>query len=279
MLAVPVSVIGTFLGLSALGYSVNLLTLFALVLAIGIVVDDAIVVIENVERIMDEEKVSARIAADKAMGQVGGALVAIVLVLCSVFIPVAFLGGITGTMLRQFAVTLVIAVVLSGIVALTLTPALCALLLKGTPHDTSNRFFRRFNHWFDRTTGGYVSRVGVDAGAAADVARGLRRDHRARLRALPPGAQPRSSRPRTRASSSSRSSSPTAPRGSGPTRWSSGWKGCSGRSPACGTFAALVGLQPAGPGQPVQRRHHVRPAQDVGRARQGQHASTRSSAG
>ncbi len=160
ILAVPVSIIGTFLGLSALGYSVNLLTLFALVLAIGIVVDDAIVVIENVERIMDEEKVSAKVAADKAMGQVGGALVAIVLVLCSVFIPVAFLGGITGTMLRQFAVTLVIAVVLSGIVALTLTPALCALLLKETPHDTHNRFFRRFNDWFDRTTGGYVGRVG-----------------------------------------------------------------------------------------------------------------------
>jgi multidrug efflux pump len=160
LLAVPVSIIGTFLGLSALGYSVNLLTLFALVLAIGIVVDDAIVVIENVERIMDEEKVTARIAADKAMGQVGGALVAIVLVLCSVFIPVAFLGGITGTMLRQFAVTLVIAVVLSGMVALTLTPALCALLLKETPHATHNPFFRRFNGWFDRVTGGYVRRVG-----------------------------------------------------------------------------------------------------------------------
>jgi multidrug efflux pump len=159
ILAVPVSIIGTFLGLSALGYSVNLLTLFALVLAIGIVVDDAIVVIENVERIMDEEKIPARIAADKAMGQVGGALVAIVLVLCSVFIPVAFLGGITGTMLRQFAVTLVIAVVLSGMVALTLTPALCALLLKDTPHATHNRFFRRFNDWFDRVTGGYVRRV------------------------------------------------------------------------------------------------------------------------
>ena len=160
ILAVPVSVIGTFLGLAALGYSVNLLTLFALVLAIGIVVDDAIVVIENVERIMDEEKLPARIAADKAMGQVGGALIAIVLVLCSVFIPVAFLGGITGTMLRQFAVTLVIAIVLSGIVALTLTPALCALLLKETPHDTHNPFFRRFNGWFDRMTGGYVGRVG-----------------------------------------------------------------------------------------------------------------------
>ena len=160
VLAVPVSVIGTFLGLSALGYSVNVLTLFGLVLAIGIVVDDAIVVIENVERIMDEDKVSARVAADRAMGQVSGALVAIVLVLCSVFIPVAFIGGITGTMLRQFAVTLVISVVLSGIVALTLTPALCALLLKDTPHATHNRFFRRFNDWFDRLTARYVGAVG-----------------------------------------------------------------------------------------------------------------------
>jgi multidrug efflux pump len=160
VLAVPVSIIGTFLGLSFLGYSVNVLTLFALVLAIGIVVDDAIVVIENCERIMDEEKVSARVAADRAMGQVSGALIAIVLVLCSVFIPVGFLGGITGTMLRQFAVTLVIAVVLSGMVALTLTPALCAMLLKDTPHATHNRFFRRFNDWFDRTTSRYVGGVG-----------------------------------------------------------------------------------------------------------------------
>jgi hydrophobe/amphiphile efflux-1 (HAE1) family protein len=160
ILAVPVSVIGTFLGLFALGYSINVLTLFALVLAIGIVVDDAIVVIENVERIMDEEKLPAPVAADRAMQQVASALVAIVLVLCSVFVPVAFLGGITGTMLRQFAVTLVVAVLLSGLVALTLTPALCALLLKETPHETHNRFFRKFNDLFDRVTGGYSRNVG-----------------------------------------------------------------------------------------------------------------------
>ena len=202
MLAVPVSIIGTFLGLAALGYSVNLLTLFALVLAIGIVVDDAIVVIENVERIMDEEKVPAKVAADKAMRQVGGALVAIVLVLCSVFIPVAFLGGITGTMLRQFAVTLVIAVVLSGIVALTLTPALCAMLLKDTPHATHNRFFRWFNRLVrPRPPAATSSRVGGMLGrprtwlAAFAVILALA------VRALPPGAQRRSSRPRTRASS------------------------------------------------------------------------------
>ncbi len=159
ILAVPVSVIGTFLGFTLLGYSINVLTLFGLVLAIGIVVDDAIVVIENVERIMAEEGVSARVAADRAMGQVGGALVAIVLVLMSVFIPVAFLGGITGTMLQQFAVTLVISVVLSGVVALTLTPALCALLLKEAQGHSPNPVFSRFNRTFDRITGGYLSGV------------------------------------------------------------------------------------------------------------------------
>lgn len=161
VLAVPVSVIGTFLGLLVLGYSVNVLTLFGLVLAIGIVVDDAIVVIENVERIMTEEKVSARVAADRAMGQVGGALVAIVLVLCAVFVPVAFLGGITGAMYTQFAVTIVLSVVISGMVALTLTPALCAVLLReGAPVASDKGFFGWFNRGFDRTTTRYVGAVG-----------------------------------------------------------------------------------------------------------------------
>ena len=147
VLAVPVSVIGTFLGLLALGFSVNVLTLFGLVLAIGIVVDDAIVVIENAERVMTDEGLDARHAADKAMQQVAGALVAIVLSLCSVFIPVAFLGGITGSMFRQFAVTIVIAVVISGTVALTLTPALCAALLKESPERAKHgRFFTWFNN-------------------------------------------------------------------------------------------------------------------------------------
>src|SRR5256712_842322 len=127
VLAVPVSVIGAFFGMQVLGFSINLLTLFGLVLAIGIVVDDAIVVIENVERIMASEGVSPAVAADRAMRQVSRALIAIVLVLCSVFVPVAFLGGITGLMYRQFAITIAVAVVLSGIVALTLTPALCAV--------------------------------------------------------------------------------------------------------------------------------------------------------
>ena len=160
VLAVPVSVIGTFLGLLALGFSINVLTLFGLVLAIGIVVDDAIVVIENVERIMSDEGLDAPRAADKAMQQVAGALVAIVLSLCAVFIPVAFLGGITGSMFRQFAVTIVIAVVISGIVALTLTPALCAALLKDSPeHAQHGRFFTWFNDSFGRLRGRYVGGV------------------------------------------------------------------------------------------------------------------------
>src|SRR5207244_8359890 len=141
-----------------LGFTVNLLTLFGLVLAIGIVVDDAIVVIENVERIMAAERVSPAVAADRAMRQVSGALIAIVLVLCAVFVPVAFLGGITGLMYRQFAITIAVAVVLSGIVALTLTPALCAVLLKPAtagPAATasalgrvSTRFLGRCNRGF-----------------------------------------------------------------------------------------------------------------------------------
>jgi hydrophobe/amphiphile efflux-1 (HAE1) family protein len=159
VLAVPVAIVGTFFGLQLLGFQINLLTLFALVLAIGIVVDDAIVVIENVERIMAEERVPASVAADRAMGQVSSALVAIVLSLSAVFLPVAFLGGITGQMYKQFAITLVVSVVISGIVALTLTPALCAVLLR--PEEASrNRVFRWFNQRFGRATDGYVRSVG-----------------------------------------------------------------------------------------------------------------------
>jgi multidrug efflux pump len=160
VLAVPVAIIGTFFGLMMLGFEINLLTLFALVLAIGIVVDDAIVVIENVERIMAQEKVAPRVAADRAMGQVASALVAIVLSLCAVFLPVAFLGGITGKMYTQFAITLVVAVVISGIVALTLTPALCAVLLKPDQGQSRNRLFGWFNRGFGRVTEGYVRSVG-----------------------------------------------------------------------------------------------------------------------
>ncbi len=161
MLAVPVSVIGTFLGLLMLGFTINVLTLFALVLAIGIVVDDAIVVIENTERLMATEGLSARLAADRAIRQVAGALVAIVLALCAVFVPVAFLGGVTGEMFKQFAVTLVIAVLLSGLVALTLTPALCAMLLKESSETKhTHGFFGWFNRKFHSTTDRYANGVG-----------------------------------------------------------------------------------------------------------------------
>ena len=159
MLAVPVSVIGTFLGLLLLGFTINVLTLFGLVLAIGIVVDDAIVVIENAERIMASEGVSARVAADRAIRQVAGALIAIVLVLCAVFVPVAFLGGVTGRMFSQFAVTIIISVVLSGITALTLTPALCAILLRESNEANTTGFFGAFNRGFHRMTHGYTGLV------------------------------------------------------------------------------------------------------------------------
>lgn len=158
MVAVPISLIGTFAGLWVFGFSINTLTLFAMVLAIGIVVDDAIVVLENVERLMAEEKLPPKAAAIKAMQEVQGALVAIVLVLVSVFVPVAFLGGIAGQLYKQFAVTVAVAVVLSGVVALTLTPALCALLLKA--QHTEHKLFIPFNRLFERFTRSYTSTVG-----------------------------------------------------------------------------------------------------------------------
>ncbi len=157
-LAVPVSLIGTFAGLMILGYSINTLTLFGMVLAIGIVVDDAIVVLENVERIMHEEKLAPRAAAIQAMKEVTSPVVAIMLVLVSVFVPIAFLGGLAGELYRQFAVTISIAVVISGIVALTLTPSLCALILK-PDHKKTGRFFSGFNRAFGRVTQGYTGGV------------------------------------------------------------------------------------------------------------------------
>ncbi|HET7198209.1 MAG TPA: multidrug efflux RND transporter permease subunit [Burkholderiales bacterium] len=143
MIAVPVSLVGAFAGLWVVGFSINTLTLFALVLAIGIVVDDAIVVLENVERLMRENGMRGFEAALEAMREVSGAVVAIILVLCAVFIPVAFLGGIAGQLYRQFAVTLTFAVVISGFTALTLTPALCAILMKKGEHHA--RIFQPFN--------------------------------------------------------------------------------------------------------------------------------------
>ncbi|MBL8394207.1 MAG: multidrug efflux RND transporter permease subunit [Candidatus Accumulibacter sp.] len=156
--AVPVSLLGTFAGIYALGYSINTLTLFGMVLAIGIVVDDAIVVLENVERIMREEGLSPRDAAVKAMHEVSGPIIAIVLTLTAVFVPIAFLGGLTGELYRQFAVTISISVVLSGIVALTLSPALCVIMLQHGQR-APNRFFRWFNRCFLRITGRYVDGV------------------------------------------------------------------------------------------------------------------------
>ena len=159
LVAVPISLIGSLAGLWLFGFSINTLTLFAMVLSIGIVVDDAIVVLENIERLMDEEKLSPMKAAIKSMEQVSRAVVAIVLVLCAVFVPVAFMGGIAGELYRQFAVTVAVAVVISGVVALTLTPALCAIILKTTHGESA--FFRAFNNGFRRLTNLYTDTVSL----------------------------------------------------------------------------------------------------------------------
>ncbi|MFL9911737.1 efflux RND transporter permease subunit [Paraburkholderia sp. RL17-337-BIB-A] len=158
VIAVPVSIMGTFAGMLALGFSINMLTLFGMVLAIGIVVDDAIVVIENVERNMTVHKLSPKEAAKRAMDEVAGPVVAIVLVLCAVFVPVAFLAGITGQLYKQFAITIAISVVLSGLVALTLSPALAALLLKPGHHEKKG-FFKWFDRNFAKMTDHYTSVV------------------------------------------------------------------------------------------------------------------------
>ena len=162
-IVIPVALVGALVGLYLLGYSINVLTLFAMVLAIGIVVDDAIVVTENVERIMTTEGLSARDATRKAMDQIVGAIIAITLVLSAVFIPMAFFPGSTGAIYRQFAVTLVLTMMFSALMALTLTPALCASLLKHQPNKgmlPSSGFFGWFNRQFARTTKNYTERVG-----------------------------------------------------------------------------------------------------------------------
>ena len=157
--AVPVSLIGTMIGLAALGFSINTVTLFAMVLAIGIVVDDAIVVVENVERHMSHDRLSPREAAKRAMSEVTAPVIAIVLVLVSVFVPVAFLGGITGALYKQFAATIAMSVTLSGFVALTLSPALCAVVLKAG-EGPRGRFWDLFNRSFDWTQMRYAATVG-----------------------------------------------------------------------------------------------------------------------
>ena len=159
MLAIPVSLIGTLAGMLIMGFSINMLTLFGLVLAIGIVVDDAIVVVEAVEKIMHDRHVAAREAAREAMRGIGGAIVGVTAVICAVFVPIAFLGGVTGTLYKQFAVTITISTLLSAITALTLTPALCALILKPGQHKP--RPIVAFDRVFERLTGGYVGIVGT----------------------------------------------------------------------------------------------------------------------
>ncbi|MEE2602504.1 MULTISPECIES: efflux RND transporter permease subunit [unclassified Alcanivorax] len=160
-IAVPVVLLGTFGVLAAFGFSINTLTMFGMVLAIGLLVDDAIVVVENVERVMHEEGLPPKEATRKSMGQITGALVGIALVLSAVFIPMAFFPGSTGAIYRQFSITIVSAMVLSVLVALILTPALCATMLKAkdAEHQTDSGFFGWFNRTFDRSSKAYQGRV------------------------------------------------------------------------------------------------------------------------
>lgn len=152
--AIIVSLVATFTGMLALGFSINLLTLFGLILAIGMVVDDAIVVCENVERNMAQHHLSPKEATIRSMGEIGSSLVAVVLVMAAVFVPAAFLPGTTGQLYKQFAITIVVSVIISGFVALTLTPAMCALLLKHSPPPTRG-FFAWFNRQVDGLTRGF----------------------------------------------------------------------------------------------------------------------------
>ena len=157
-IAVPISLIGTFAFMLAFGFSINLLTLLGLILAIGIVVDDAIVVVENVERIMEEDNIGAREATHKAMNELTGALITTSLVLAAVFIPVSFLSGITGLLFRQFSITIVVSVLISTVVALTLSPAICALILKPRS-GKKNIVFRRIDSWLDSGNNVYIKYV------------------------------------------------------------------------------------------------------------------------
>lgn len=178
-IVVPIALAGACLGLYLFGFSINVLSLFAMVVAIGILVDDAIVVVENVERIMAEERLPPRLATIKAMGQIRGAIIGITLVLIAVFVPMAFFPGSTGGIYRQFSVTLAVSIFFSAVLALTLTPALCATLLKQHEHGVSKtetragirgypaRFAAWFNKSFDRTSSGYANTVGRMMGVPA----------------------------------------------------------------------------------------------------------------
>ena len=205
IVAIPVSLIGTFFFMGVFGFTLNNLSLFGLVLAIGIVVDDAIVVVENVERNI-AAGLSPHDAAMKSMDEVGGALIAIALVLCAVFVPAAFITGISGQFYRQFALTIAGATVISLIVSLTLSPAMCALLLK--PHDPNHRtsllmrpitgFFRLFNWGFDRLGHFYGLRHRARGSLRRDHAVRLCRHHRVRPQRVPqdPGGLHPAGRPR-----------------------------------------------------------------------------------
>ncbi|SFQ09241.1 efflux RND transporter permease subunit [Parafilimonas terrae] len=164
VLAIPVSIIGTFIFFIPLGFTINTLTMFGFVLAIGIVVDDAIVVVEAVQHYIDSEKISAKDATAKAMRDISGPVVAIALILAAVFVPVGFIPGIVGRLYQQFAITIAISVLISAFVALSLTPALCSIMLKpehreGSSRNWLNRFFYGFNNWFQRTTYKYSNGV------------------------------------------------------------------------------------------------------------------------
>ncbi|WP_295427397.1 efflux RND transporter permease subunit [uncultured Thiodictyon sp.] len=163
-LAVPVSILGALIGMLLLGFSINMLTLFGMILAIGLVVDDAIVVVENTERNMEQYGLTPNAAAKKAMDEVSGPVIAVVLVLNAVFVPVAFLGGITGALYQQFAVTIAISVVFSGFIALTLSPALAAILIQARKGGKKG-FFASFDKGFERITNGYVQGVKTVLGA------------------------------------------------------------------------------------------------------------------
>ncbi len=164
VLAIPVSIIGTFIFFIPLGFTINTLTLFGFVLAIGIVVDDAIVVVEAAQHYIDVDKLSPRDATEKAMQDISGPVIAIALILAAVFVPVGFIPGIVGRLYQQFAITIAISVLISAFIALSLTPALCTLLLRPMHMDASsrglNKFFYHFNNWFGRVTNGYTKNVG-----------------------------------------------------------------------------------------------------------------------
>ena len=156
-IAVPISLIGTFGFMLVMGFSLNMLTLLGLILAIGIVVDDAIVVVENVERIINEENISTREATHRAMKELSGALIATSMVLVAVFVPVSFLSGITGQLYRQFSITIAVSVMLSTVVALTLSPAMCAIILRQSKHEKKNIVFRKINEWLEKGNHKYTN--------------------------------------------------------------------------------------------------------------------------